>query len=234
MTVASAPSFIDGEGKSVGTAWVAQAFASRFGSTGDESGAIGVSITSREGMKLTFQFFTKQATPTEFSLDSVKTVFVTEVGTWSNHVEKDTMEMSFVASNGGSELDDVNGQLTLEGAVATFGSSSATMAVDAKLVDAKLKTADGKTFTANGRFSVSGRGVKQSTGGTSSGGTSSGGTSSSGGSSNCSKAWTCANDGQVTPLCNAACAYTGTQRTQTCGVLAGYGASVKKCCSVCK
>jgi hypothetical protein len=103
-----------------------------------------------------------------------------------------------------------------------------------ELVDAKLKTADGKTFTANGRFSVSGRGVKQSTGGTSSGGTSSGGTSSSGGSSNCSKAWTCANDGQVTPLCNAACAYTGTQRTQTCGVLAGYGASVKKCCSVCK
>jgi|tagenome__1003787_1003787.scaffolds.fasta_scaffold20584665_1 hypothetical protein len=59
----------------------------------------------------------------------------------------------------------------------------------------------------------------------------------SGGSGlNCNQAWTCAYDGQATPMCGAACNYTGTQRSQTCQVLASMVTSgnAGECCSVCR
>lgn len=62
------------------------------------------------------------------------------------------------------------------------------------------------------------------------------GSSSSGGGGDCSKAWTCTNDGQATPMCKAACNYSGSQRTQTCEVLASMleSGNAGECCAVCK
>ena len=57
-----------------------------------------------------------------------------------------------------------------------------------------------------------------------------------GGGGDCNNAWTCAYDGQASPLCMAACTYTGTQRTQTCQVLASYMTSgnAGECCTACR
>jgi hypothetical protein len=54
--------------------------------------------------------------------------------------------------------------------------------------------------------------------------------------SSCSNAWTCNYDGQATPMCLAACNYTGSQRTQTCQVLASMVTSgnAGECCTVCR
>jgi hypothetical protein len=61
-----------------------------------------------------------------------------------------------------------------------------------------------------------------------------GGGGSSGGT--CSNTWTCAYDGQATPMCSWACAQTGTERTQSCQVLASYMTSgnAGECCTVCR
>ena len=70
---------------------------------------------------------------------------------------------------------------------------------------------------------------------TTSASSSSGGSSGSSGSS-CSKAWTCAYDGQATPMCSWACTKTGSERSQTCAVLASMldNGNAGQCCSVCK
>lgn len=57
-----------------------------------------------------------------------------------------------------------------------------------------------------------------------------------GGATDCNNVWTCAYDGQATPLCMAACSYSGTQRMQTCQVLASYMTSgnAGECCTSCR
>lgn len=52
----------------------------------------------------------------------------------------------------------------------------------------------------------------------------------------CSNTWTCAYDGQATPMCSWACTRTGTERTQSCQVLASYMTSgnAGECCTVCR
>jgi len=69
-------------------------------------------------------------------------------------------------------------------------------------------------------------------GGTSSSSTSSGGTSTSGGTA-CDQAWTCDDDAQASSYCQAACAYSGNQRTQTCEVLKQTFPTSLKCCPIC-
>ena len=66
------------------------------------------------------------------------------------------------------------------------------------------------------------------------GGGGTGGGAGSGG--DCSGAWTCAYDGQASPMCQAACAYSGQQRTFTCQQVVNLvGASLaSSCCSVCR
>ena len=56
-----------------------------------------------------------------------------------------------------------------------------------------------------------------------------------GGGGNCSGSWTCAYDGQATPLCQSACLRSGSEREQTCQVLACFMESGDsgECCSVC-
>lgn len=64
------------------------------------------------------------------------------------------------------------------------------------------------------------------------GSSSSSSSSSSGGTKDCSKAWTCPNDGQATPMCQAACNYEGDARRQTCAVLKSMlDSSGMRCCS---
>jgi len=65
---------------------------------------------------------------------------------------------------------------------------------------------------------------------------SSGSTSSGGSSTTCNSAWKCTYDGQATPVCRAACNYSGTQRTQTCSVLKSMisSSSVSSCCPMCR
>ena len=62
------------------------------------------------------------------------------------------------------------------------------------------------------------------------------GDSGAGGAEDCSQAWTCTYDGQATTMCEAACAYRGTQREQTCAILGGYveASVVQRCCTVCR
>jgi hypothetical protein len=52
----------------------------------------------------------------------------------------------------------------------------------------------------------------------------------------CDGAWTCAYDGQATPMCGAACNYSGSQRSQTCAVLASMveSGNAGQCCTVCR
>lgn len=54
--------------------------------------------------------------------------------------------------------------------------------------------------------------------------------------SDCNNAWTCATDGQATPMCQAACAYSGSQRTFTCGQLVTLvgSSTASSCCTVCR
>jgi hypothetical protein len=56
-----------------------------------------------------------------------------------------------------------------------------------------------------------------------------------GGGGNCSGSWTCGYDGQATPLCQSACLRSGSERAQTCKVLACFVESgdAGDCCSVC-
>ncbi|HUQ03799.1 MAG TPA: hypothetical protein VM261_14980 [Kofleriaceae bacterium] len=56
-----------------------------------------------------------------------------------------------------------------------------------------------------------------------------------GGGGNCASSWTCEYDGQATPMCQAACIRTGSEREQTCRVLACFMESGDsgECCSVC-
>ncbi|MFZ5443166.1 MAG: hypothetical protein ACOZQL_24370 [Myxococcota bacterium] len=58
----------------------------------------------------------------------------------------------------------------------------------------------------------------------------------SGGGLDCGGAWTCTYDGQASPMCQAACAYSGQQRTFTCQqVVALVGSSLaSSCCTVCR
>lgn len=59
------------------------------------------------------------------------------------------------------------------------------------------------------------------------------GTGGGGGGSQCGTAWSCAYDGQASPMCQAACAYSGQQRSFTCTQLVTLvGASTaSSCCS---
>lgn len=61
-----------------------------------------------------------------------------------------------------------------------------------------------------------------------------GGGSTPGGT--CDNTWTCQYDGQATPMCSWACTQSGTQRTQTCQVLASMMTSgnAGECCTVCR
>lgn len=60
-----------------------------------------------------------------------------------------------------------------------------------------------------------------------------GGGGGSGGT--CEASWTCGYDGQATPMCQAACIRSGSEREQTCRVLACFMESGDsgECCSVC-
>lgn len=57
----------------------------------------------------------------------------------------------------------------------------------------------------------------------------------SAGSCDASKVWTCSNDVQVVTMCQTACNYSGSQRTQTCSVLSQMMSpkSAGSCCTVC-
>ncbi len=48
-------------------------------------------------------------------------------------------------------------------------------------------------------------------------------------------AWTCAYDGQATPMCQSACNYTGEARAQQCAVLESFleSGDASECCPVC-
>jgi len=52
----------------------------------------------------------------------------------------------------------------------------------------------------------------------------------------CSTAWTCAYDGQATPMCEWACVHEGSERAETCSVLASMleSGDPGECCSVCR
>lgn len=52
----------------------------------------------------------------------------------------------------------------------------------------------------------------------------------------CSDVWTCAYDGQATPMCQWACAHTGSERAETCAVLASMleSGDPTACCTSCR
>lgn len=66
------------------------------------------------------------------------------------------------------------------------------------------------------------------------GGGGTGGGSGSGG--DCNAAWSCTADGQAGPMCQAACAYSGQQRSFTCQQLVNLvgSALASSCCAVCR
>ena len=77
---------------------------------------------------------------------------------------------------------------------------------------------------------------KYGTGSPSGGGhtTSGGPGGAGGGGTHCgSNVWTCSYDDQVTPICQAACAYSGSERQQTCSILDEFGSHNRQCCTVC-
>ena len=57
-----------------------------------------------------------------------------------------------------------------------------------------------------------------------------GGTGGGGSTTDCSGAWTCPYDGQASPMCQWACVRTGSERAQTCQVLASMVANPADCC----
>lgn len=64
-----------------------------------------------------------------------------------------------------------------------------------------------------------------------------GSTSGSSTSGSCGESvWTCAYDGQATPMCQWACSHSGSERQQTCQVLAGMveSGNAGECCTVCR
>jgi len=68
------------------------------------------------------------------------------------------------------------------------------------------------------------------------GGYSGGGDDGTSSSSDCGESvWTCEYDGQATPMCQWACTYSGSERSQTCEVLASMleSGDPSECCTVC-
>lgn len=52
----------------------------------------------------------------------------------------------------------------------------------------------------------------------------------------CSDVWVCGYDGQATPMCQWACAHTGSERADTCAVLASMleSGDPTECCTSCR
>lgn len=155
----------------------------------------------------------------------------------ANRSPTDSEASVMYVTSDGVEASSATGQLIIQTHRITRAATArdGTATLNGQFSNVQFSMPDGRKFIANGGFAASGSSVpaSSSSGGTSSGGTSSGGTSSGGTSSSCSKAWTCANDGQATPMCQAACVYTGTQRQQTCQLLLKMTSQGAKCCTAC-
>lgn len=204
----------------------AKAWKSERSDGSEQAGAAAIEVRCAGGIVLSLKVPTDNGHASSPQGDAV---VVVEAGAIDGPIAPKTLQIGF-RRDGSGELRSVRGDIESSQPRYWPGESPSEGKLEflANLRDVFVTTEDGKTVRLLGGIEVNAESKSAGSGG---GG---GGGGGDGSGEDCSKAWTCAEDGQATPLCGAACTYTGSQRTETCAVLGGFGEKAKSCCSVCR